>query len=57
MAGGPTSVLVTNLDTERAAAIYYTDEQYMELENLLHGANTTKSTEADPPAGAARTST
>lgn len=51
MAGGPTSVLVTNLDTERAAAIYYTDEQYTELENLLHGANTTKSTEADPPSG------
>ena len=48
-AGGPTSVLLTNLDSERAAGLYYTDEQYLELESLLHGDGTTRETAAAAP--------
>ena len=36
-AGGPTSVLLTSPGTARAAALYYTDPRYAELEALLHG--------------------
>lgn len=44
--GGPTSVLVTNPATGEAAATYYTDARYAELERLLH----TNDTPARPPA-------
>ena len=50
-AGGPTSVLLTNSNAERAAGVYYTDQQYIDLENLLHGDNTTKGTAASVPSG------
>ena len=50
-AGGPTSVLLTNLDSQRAAGLYYTDEQYLELETLLHGDGTTRETAAASPPG------
>jgi len=45
-AGGPTSVLVTNPGTGQAAALYYTDSRYAELDSLLHNTGA----EADPPA-------
>ncbi|MGH1555106.1 hypothetical protein ACRAWF_34075 [Streptomyces sp. L7] len=34
-AGGPTSVLVTSPTSGQAAALYYSDEQYGELQQLL----------------------
>ena len=32
VAGGPTSVLITSPERARATALYYSDEQYAELE-------------------------
>ena len=50
-AGGPTSVLLTNPGGERATALYYTDERYSTLDELLHGTDTTRRVSADPPNG------
>jgi len=47
-AGGPTSVLITNVNGERAAALYYTDDRYPMLEELLHGGNTATGAAAEP---------
>jgi hypothetical protein len=46
-AGGPTSVLVTSPQSAEATALYYADEEYGELEQLL--GPTGKGTRAQPP--------
>ena len=50
-AGGPTSVLLTNPGEELATALYYTDERYSTLDELLHGTDTTRRVSAAPPNG------
>lgn len=53
-AGGPTSILLTNPGESRAAAVYYTDPRYAELEELLYGESApTRQVGGDPaPEGA-----
>lgn len=47
-AGGPTSVLITDMESGDATALYYTDSDYAELERLLQSGERI----ARPPAGA-----
>ena len=55
-AGGPTSVLLASPGTARAAALYYTDPRYAELEALLHGPEAERSeTTSDYPGTAGAT--
>jgi hypothetical protein len=56
-AGGPTSVLLTSPGTARAAALYYTDPRYAELEALLHGQEADASETTTHYPGAAEDST
>ncbi|MFE6482890.1 hypothetical protein ACFVGN_08145 [Streptomyces sp. NPDC057757] len=49
-AGGPTSVLVVSPESEESAALYYSDEEYGELQRLL-GEATSGSTEEPPGLG------
>src|SRR3954454_2205165 len=52
-AGGPTSVLLVNSASGRAAALYATDPRYQRLSDLLGALNGSPgSTEPDPPHGA-----
>lgn len=48
-AGGPTSVLLTNPGEARAAALYYADPRYAELEELLHADGATSAGGAQEP--------
>jgi len=54
-AGGPTSVLLTNPGGSRAAALYYTDVRYGELEELLHDAGSVTGDPGDGPSRAGAT--
>lgn len=47
-AGGPTSVMLTNPGQGRAAAVYYSDPQYAELDEVLHGGGSSTSEETPP---------
>lgn len=49
MAGGPTSVLVANYTTGRAAAVLYTNPAYSELQSIL--GDETRPAAEKPPAG------
>jgi hypothetical protein len=51
-AGGPTSVLLTNPGHGQAAALYYSDPQYAQLEALLHGDGAFVRDAGDLPSGA-----
>lgn len=52
VAGGPTSVLLTNPGAETAAGLYYSDPRYAELEGLLHGADAAVESSASGPGAA-----
>lgn len=47
VAGGPTSVLITDPSTGRATALYYSDARYQELDRLLSEGATIDSEPAD----------
>jgi len=52
-AGGPTSVLLASPYSDSAAALYYTDENYVRLQGLLGGADLPAQATEAPPASAA----
>ena len=52
-AGGPTSVLLASPYTDSAAALYYADNDYAELQRLLGGPDLPTGTTGEPPASVA----